>query len=216
MPANKQILLDNRPQGEATASNFKLVSTETPPLREGEVLVRHHYLSLDPYMRGRMNDAKSYAAPQPLGQVMQGGTVGEVVESRSPKYAAGDKVVGMGGWQEYSVANAEQPGALRPAVLQRQVDRDRDRLAATWRLVQSLNPDAVLDRGYARVTTREGQTLASAAAVREAGAVTLRFRDDSVDAIVGDLPAASAPAAKVERKPAKPQVAVKADQPTLL
>lgn len=107
-------------------------------------------------------------------------------------------------------------GALRPAVLQRQVDRDRDRLAATWRLVQSLNPDAVLDRGYARVTTREGQTLASAAAVREAGAVTLRFRDDSVDAIVGDLPAASAPSAKVERKPAKPQVAVKADQPTLL
>lgn len=113
MPANKQILLDNRPQGEATASNFKLVTAETPPLREGEVLVRHHYLSLDPYMRGRMNDAKSYAAPQPLGQVMQGGTVGEVVESRSPKYAAGDKVVGMGGWQEYSVANADQPGALR-------------------------------------------------------------------------------------------------------
>jgi NADPH-dependent curcumin reductase CurA len=113
MPANKQILLDNRPQGEATASNFKLVTTETPPLRDGEVLVRHHYLSLDPYMRGRMNDAKSYAAPQPLGQVMQGGTVGEVVESRSPKYAAGDKVVGMGGWQEYSVASADQPGALR-------------------------------------------------------------------------------------------------------
>ena len=113
MPANKQILLDNRPQGEAAASNFKLVTTETPPLRDGEVLVRHHYLSLDPYMRGRMNDAKSYAAPQPLGQVMQGGTVGEVVESRSPKYAAGDKVVGMGGWQEYSVVSADQAGALR-------------------------------------------------------------------------------------------------------
>jgi hypothetical protein len=64
-------------------------------------------------MRGRMNDAKSYAQPQPLGQVMQGGTVGEVVESRSPKYQPGDKVVGMGGWQEYSVANADQPGALR-------------------------------------------------------------------------------------------------------
>ncbi|MDE2607626.1 MAG: NADP-dependent oxidoreductase, partial [Burkholderiales bacterium] len=77
------------------------------------VLVRHHYLSLDPYMRGRMNDAKSYAAPQPLGQVMQGGTVGEVVESRSPKFAAGDKVVGMGGWQEYSVVSADQPGMLR-------------------------------------------------------------------------------------------------------
>jgi len=113
MPKNKQILLDNRPQGEASASNFKLVESDTPALKDGEVLVRHHFLSLDPYMRGRMNDAKSYAAPQPLGQVMQGGTVGEVVESRSPKYAAGDKVVGFGGWQEYSVVAADQPGALR-------------------------------------------------------------------------------------------------------
>jgi NADPH-dependent curcumin reductase len=113
MPLNKQILLDNRPQGEATPGNFRLVAAETPPLQDGQVLVRHHFLSLDPYMRGRMNDAKSYAAPQPLGQVMQGGTAGEVVESRSPKFRPGDKVVGMGGWQEYSVVNADQPGALR-------------------------------------------------------------------------------------------------------
>ena len=113
MPRNQQILLDNRPQGEATASNFKLVATDTPPLQDGQVLVRHHYLSLDPYMRGRMNDSKSYAASQPLGEVMIGGTVGEVVESRHPKYAAGDKVVGMGGWQEYSVVDANTPGTLR-------------------------------------------------------------------------------------------------------
>jgi NADPH-dependent curcumin reductase len=113
MPQNKQIILDNRPQGEATASNFKLVTAETPALQDGQVLVKHHFMSLDPYMRGRMNDAKSYAAPQPLGQVMQGGTVGEVVESRSPKFQPGDKVVGMGGWQQYAVVNADQPGALR-------------------------------------------------------------------------------------------------------
>jgi NADPH-dependent curcumin reductase CurA len=113
MPKNKQILLDNRPEGEAKASNFKLVTSDTPALKDGEVLVRHHFLSLDPYMRGRMNDAKSYAAPQELGKVMQGGTVGEVVESRSPKFAAGDKVVGMGGWQEYAAVAADQPGALR-------------------------------------------------------------------------------------------------------
>lgn len=113
MPQNKQIHLDNRPQGEATASNFKLVTAETPELKDGEVLVRHHFLSLDPYMRGRMNDAKSYAAPQPLGQVMQGGTVGEVVESRNPKFQPGDKVVGFGGWQEYSVVDGNQPGVLR-------------------------------------------------------------------------------------------------------
>jgi hypothetical protein len=113
MPTNRQILLDNRPQGEASVSNFKLVSTETPALQDGQVLVRHHYLSLDPYMRGRMNDAKSYAQPQPLGQVMIGGTVGEVVESRTPQFAVGDKVVGMGGWQEYSVVDAAQLGMLR-------------------------------------------------------------------------------------------------------
>ena len=113
MPSNQQILLDNRPEGEATTGNFKLVTTDTPALQDGQVLVRHHYLSLDPYMRGRMNDSKSYAQPQPLGEVMIGGTVGEVVESRHPKFAVGDKVVGMGGWQQYSVVDANQPGALR-------------------------------------------------------------------------------------------------------
>jgi NADPH-dependent curcumin reductase len=113
MPQNRQILLDNRPQGEASTSNFKLVTTETPPLQDGQVLVRHHYLSLDPYMRGRMSEGKSYAQPQPLGQPMIGGTVGEVVESRNPKFAADDKVVGMGGWQEYSVVEAAQAGMLR-------------------------------------------------------------------------------------------------------
>ena len=113
MPLNLQILLDNRPTGEALASNFKLVSSDTPALNDGEVLVRHHFLSLDPYMRGRMNDSKSYAVPQALGQVMQGGTAGEIIETRSPKFKVGDKVVGMGGWQQYSIVDAGQPGALR-------------------------------------------------------------------------------------------------------
>ncbi len=113
MPTNRQILLDNRPAGEAVAGNFKLVTTDTPALADGQVLVRHHYLSLDPYMRGRMNESKSYAQPQPLGEVMIGGTAGEVVESRHPKFAAGDPVVGMGGWQEYSVVDGNAPGALR-------------------------------------------------------------------------------------------------------
>ena len=112
MPLNPQILLDNRPVGEAMASNFKLVSSETPPLQDGQVLVRHHFLSLDPYMRGRMNEGKSYAAAQALGEVMLGGTAGEVAQSQNPKFAVGDKVVGMGGWQEYSLVNADEPGAL--------------------------------------------------------------------------------------------------------
>lgn len=113
MATNKQILLDNRPSGEALASNFRLAGGETPALEEGQVLVQHHYLSLDPYMRGRMNDSKSYAAAQPLGQVMGGGTTGVIVESRNTKFAVGDKVVGMGGWQQYSVVDANAVGALR-------------------------------------------------------------------------------------------------------
>lgn len=113
MTINRQILLDNRPSGEASTSNFKLVSTELPPLQDGQVLVRHHYLSLDPYMRGRMNDGKSYTQPQPLGEVMQGGTVGEVVASRHEKFKPGDQVLGFGGWQEYAIVDAAQPGALR-------------------------------------------------------------------------------------------------------
>jgi len=113
MASNQQIHLDNRPTGEASADNFKLVSSTTPALEDGQVLVRHHFLSLDPYMRGRMNDSKSYAQPQALGEVMGGGTAGEVVESRSSKYAVGDTVVGMGGWQEYSVVQGDQVGAMR-------------------------------------------------------------------------------------------------------
>jgi NADPH-dependent curcumin reductase len=113
MPRNQQIHLDNRPLGEAVAGNFKLIETDTPNLQEGQVLVRHHFMSLDPYMRGRMNDSKSYAVPQPLGAVMQGGTVGEVVESKNAKFLVGDKVVGFGGWQHYSVVDATVPGAIK-------------------------------------------------------------------------------------------------------
>jgi len=113
MTTNKQVLLASRPQGEATTANFRIVDTAVPALADGQVLVRHHYLSLDPYMRGRMNEGKSYAQPQPLDEVMIGGTAGEVVESRSASFKPGDKVVGMGGWQQYAVVNASQSGALR-------------------------------------------------------------------------------------------------------
>ncbi len=113
MPQNPQIHLVSRPTGEPSADNFKLVTLDTPALQDKQVLVKHAFLSLDPYMRGRMNDTKSYTLPQPLNSVMIGGTVGEVVESRHPKFAAGDKVVGMGGWQTYSVVDADTPGMLR-------------------------------------------------------------------------------------------------------
>jgi len=110
---NRQIHLVSRPKGEPSVDNFKLVEAPVPELQEGQVLVRHHFLSLDPYMRGRMNEGKSYAQPQPLNQVMIGGTAGEVVASNHPAFKPGDPVVGMGGWQEYAVVDARQRGVLR-------------------------------------------------------------------------------------------------------
>ncbi len=113
---NQQIHLVSRPTGEPDASNFKLVEAPVPAqgdLKDGQVLVKNHYLSLDPYMRGRMNDGKSYAQPQLLDTTMGGGTVGEVVASKNPGFAVGDHVVGMGGWQLYSVVDAALPGVLR-------------------------------------------------------------------------------------------------------
>ena len=102
---NHQILLDSRPEGAATAANFRMVESPLEPLSQGQVRVRNHYLSLDPYMRGRMNDRKSYAAPQALHEVMQGATVGEVVESLNPKWKPGDTVLAHFGWQEYGVSD---------------------------------------------------------------------------------------------------------------
>ena len=103
----------SRPAGEPTLDNFRLFEAQIPELAPGQVLVRNQYLSLDPYMRGRMNEGKSYAAPQPLNQVMTGGTAGEVVASRSERFEVGDAVLAMGGWQQFHVADATVPGALR-------------------------------------------------------------------------------------------------------
>jgi NADPH-dependent curcumin reductase CurA len=101
----QRIVLANRPRGNVTPENFRTEIVDLPELREGEVAVQNHYLSLDPYMRGRMSDAKSYAAPQELCATMIGGTAGKVVASRHTDFAPGDDVVGMLGWAEMGVAD---------------------------------------------------------------------------------------------------------------
>ena len=105
MPTNAQVLLDHRPTGNVSPANFRIVETPVPTPGPGEVLVRHTFLSLDPYMRGRLSDAKSYAKPQEVGAVMGGGTVGVVEASNNPRFHPGDAVVGMGGWQRYSLSD---------------------------------------------------------------------------------------------------------------
>ena len=102
---NRQIRLASRPTGFPDDSNFRMTEEELGDPAEGQVLVKNHYLSLDPYMRGRMSDAKSYAAPVAVGDVMVGGTVGEVIASKHPKLAVGDRVVGNLGWQEHALSD---------------------------------------------------------------------------------------------------------------
>lgn len=101
---NVQVTLANRPVGWVKETDFRIAESEMPKPGAGEVLVRNIYLSLDPYMRGRMNDVKSYAASVQIGQVMVGGTAGEVVASHHPNFKPGDSVVGQFGWQQYGVS----------------------------------------------------------------------------------------------------------------
>jgi NADPH-dependent curcumin reductase CurA len=103
-----RIVLASRPRGApVTPEHFRLEQVPVPSVGDRQVLVRNHFLSLDPYMRGRMEDFKSYAAPQPLGETMVGGTVGIVEESRHPDFAAGDVVAGYLGWQEYGLSDGK-------------------------------------------------------------------------------------------------------------
>ena len=110
-----QIRLASRPVGEPQDSDFAVVTTELPEVGEGQVLLRTVYLSLDPYMRGRMSAAKSYAKPVEVGDVMVGGTVCEVLESRAPNRAAGDLVLAFAGWQTHAVVDARHTRRLDPA-----------------------------------------------------------------------------------------------------
>jgi NADPH-dependent curcumin reductase len=111
---NLQILLASRPVGRPSPDNFEFVHTPIPSPGEGQVLLKIRYLSLDPYMRGRMSAAKSYAASVEIGQVMEGGTVAEVLESRHPDYAAGDMVLSYSGWQAHALSDGTDLRKLDP------------------------------------------------------------------------------------------------------
>lgn len=112
---NRRIVLASRPKGEPQDENFRLEAEGIPSPGDDQVLLRTIYLSLDPYMRGRMNAGPSYAAPVEVGQVMEGGTVSAVLESRSADFVPGDIVLGYTGWQEYAVAPATLLEKLDPA-----------------------------------------------------------------------------------------------------
>ena len=111
----RQVVLAARPKGAPVPENFALKETTLPPLADGQVLCRVIYLSLDPYMRGRMDDAKSYAQPVGIGEVMTGGTVGQVVQSRNSRFAEGDFVLAMFGWTSHAISDGKDLRKLDPA-----------------------------------------------------------------------------------------------------
>jgi len=193
MTTNRQIQLASRPTGEPTVDNFKLAEVALPAVAEGQVLVRNHYLSLDPYMRGRMNDGKSYAQPQPLNEVMIGGTVGEVVESKNANFKPGDKVVGMGGWQEYQLVDATQRGVLQ------KVDTTHVPLSAYlgavgmpgvtgwYGLVKIINPKAGETVVVSSASGAVGSVVGQLAKVRGARAVGIAGGADKCRYLVEEL-----------------------------
>ncbi|WP_435194149.1 NADP-dependent oxidoreductase [Natronomonas sp. EA1] len=116
MPTNRRWILESRPVGEPTMENFRLEEGELPDPDTDEVLVRTLYQSVDPYMRGRMRDAESYAEPWDVGDVMKAGVVGEVVDSRHPRYEQGDVVQGELEWAEYTVADGSELNPVNPEI----------------------------------------------------------------------------------------------------
>src|SRR5258707_268771 len=113
-PVNRQIVLSRRPVGMPKPGDFDLVESPLPAPDDGEILTRTLYLSLDPYMRGRISGVKSYAQGVELGQVIVGATVGEVLEAKHPGFAKGDIVQGYSGWQYHSVGAGWEVGYVDP------------------------------------------------------------------------------------------------------
>src|ERR1700729_1443577 len=115
-PSAKRVVLVSRPVGEPKASDFRVEDYALPTPGDGQVLLRTIWLSLDPYMRGRMSDGPSYATPVPIGGVMEGGTVSEVVASNNPGFAKGDIVLSRAGWQTHAVSDGTGLRKIDPAL----------------------------------------------------------------------------------------------------
>ena len=109
---NKRIVLASRPVGEPKQSDFRIEEVELPELKEGEILLKTIYLSLDPYMRGRMSDTPSYAAPVEIGEVIVGGTVSQVIASKNSKFKEGEWVLSGNGWQGYAISDGKECQSL--------------------------------------------------------------------------------------------------------
>ncbi|MFM7669032.1 MAG: NADP-dependent oxidoreductase [Betaproteobacteria bacterium] len=161
MQTYQRIVLAARPKGGVSPSDFRLETVPVPEVGDGQLLIRNHYLSLDPYMRMRMEDVKSYAAPQAIDEVMVGGTVGEVVASKHHKFSVGDQVVGMLGWSEMGLSDG---------TLLKKVDGARVPLSAYLGVVGMPGTTAWYGLNHI-LKLKAGQTLAVSAASGAVGSV---------------------------------------------
>ena len=165
---NRRWVLASRPEAEPTDENFRFETAEAPSPGDGQILVRNLWLSVDPYMRGRMSDRASYARPVKVEEVMVGGTVGEVVESRSPRFLPGEIVVGYGGWQDYSVLPGEASGANQPL----RVESGPGSLPISTALSVAGMPGATAYFGLFKLgEPKSGETLVVSAAAGAVGTV---------------------------------------------
>jgi NADPH-dependent curcumin reductase CurA len=157
---NRQVILAERPKGEPTQNTLKLVDGEIPVPGDRQMLLRTEYLSLDPYMRGRMSDAPSYAAPVEIGGVMVGGTVAQVVESKLDGFAAGDFVLSFNGWQDFALSDGTGVTLLGPSFEHR-----------SWALGVLGMPGFTAWAGLKQIgEPKPGETIAVAAATGPVGA----------------------------------------------
>jgi leukotriene B4 12-hydroxydehydrogenase/15-oxo-prostaglandin 13-reductase len=190
MSQNKQILLAARPVGFPKESDFNLVESPIPKPGDGQMLVRSIFVSVDPYMRGRMNDVKSYAPPVQIGGLMGGGAVGRVVESKNSSFREGDIVQGMFGWQEYAVSDGQGVRKIDPALAPISTSLGvlgMPGLTAYFGLLEICNPqpgETVVVSGAAGAV---GSLVGQIAKIKGCRVVGIAGADDKVEYLTGEL-----------------------------
>jgi NADPH:quinone reductase len=187
---NRQILLAARPVGYPQDGDFKLVESPVPTPGDGQILVRSIYLSVDPYMRGRMNDVKSYAAPVPIGGVMGGGAVATVVQSNNATFKEGDIVEGMFGWQDYAVADGQAVRKIDPQLAPISTALGvlgMPGLTAYFGLLEIANPQAGETVVVSGAAGAVGSLVGQIAKVKGCRAIGIAGADDKIEYLTGEL-----------------------------
>ncbi len=187
---NRQITLAGRPAGFPSESDFKLVTTPIPKPGDGECLVQGIYLSVDPYMRGRMRDRPSYVAPVGLGEVMGGGVVGRVLESKCAEFQQGDIAEGLLGWQEYAVAPAKALRKVDPTLAPISTALGvlgMPGLTAYFGLLDVAGPKAGETVVVSGAAGAVGATVGQIAKIQGCRAVGIAGSDEKVQQLVGEL-----------------------------